>query len=415
MIKLLLATLFFIYAQANIEIKIKKINNSLENFDKQYSSVNTELSRTAKEILKYEKSLLRLKDEIKNLDLELLNKEKNYKKYKTLLETQSATQIQLKKKQSQLKYKLVFMLSKHVTISQIVDDEAAIDEKSIMSEEIMNALLKLTKKDVTKLQREFTKTDKEVKKLQGSISNLSNKILVIDSKRQSVAKKAKSQVSLLSKLDKKKKGHKKALERVLSKQRSMKQTLRELKIIKEDQIKKAIAAEKEAKRLKEKKKKNKYKDATLSKSELPKVRKQKSSLKAGKTIKYVGKKTIAPLKSYKVLKKYGSYVDPVYNIKIFNESVSLKPKSKDAKVRNVLNGKVILAKSNPMLNNVIIIEHANEMHTIYANLEKIAPTIKKGKRVKKGAVIGRINKALMFEVTKKNYHINPLQMISKSL
>lgn len=413
MIKLLFVTLFFIYAQANIEIKIKKINNSLENFDKQYSSVNTELSKTAKEILKYEKSLLRLKNEIKNLDIELLNKENDYKEYKILLESQSATQVQLKEKQSQLKYKLVFMLSKHVTISQIVDDEAAIDEESIMSEEIMNALLKLTKKDVTKLQNEFYKTDKEVKKLEGSISNLSNKILVIDSKRQSVAKKAKSQASLLSKLDMKKKGHKKALERVISKQRSMKQTLKELKIIKEDQIRKAIVAREEAQRLKEKN--IKYKDTTLSKSELPKVRKQKSSLKAGKTIKYVGKRTIAPLKSYKVIKKYGSYVDPVYNIKIFNESVSLKPKNKNAKVRNVLNGKVILAKSNPMLNNVIIIEHANEMHTIYANLEKIAPTIKKGKRVKKGAVIGRINKALMFEVTKKNYHINPLKMISKSL
>ena len=413
MIKLLFVTLLFIYAQANIEIKIKKINNSLENFDKQYSSVNTELSKTAKEILKYEKSLLRLKDEIKKLDIELLNKENDYKEYKILLKSQSATRVQLKEKQSQLKYKLVFMLSKHVTISQIVDDEAAIDEESIMSEEIMNALLKLTKKDVTKLQNEFYKTDKEVKKLEGSISNLSNKILVIDSKRQSVAKKAKSQASLLSKLDMKKKGHKKALERVISKQKSMKQTLKELKIIKEDQIRKAVIAREEAKRLKEKN--IKYKDTTLSKSELPKVRKQKSSLKAGKTIKYIGKRTIAPLKRYKILKKYGSYVDPVYNIKIFNESVSLKPKNKNAKVRNVLNGKVILAKSNPMLNNVIIIEHANEMHTIYANLEKIAPTIKKGKRVKKGAVIGRINKALMFEVTKKNYHINPLKMISKSL
>jgi len=412
-IKLLFVTLLFIYAQANIEIKIKKINNSLENFDKQYSSVNTELSKTAKEILKYEKSLLRLKDEIKKLDIELLNKENDYKEYKILLKSQSATRVQLKEKQSQLKYKLVFMLSKHVTISQIVDDEAAIDEESIMSEEIMNALLKLTKKDVTKLQNEFYKTDKEVKKLEGSISNLSNKILVIDSKRQSVAKKAKSQASLLSKLDMKKKGHKKALERVISKQKSMKQTLKELKIIKEDQIRKAVIAREEAKRLKEKN--IKYKDTTLSKSELPKVRKQKSSLKAGKTIKYIGKRTIAPLKRYKILKKYGSYVDPVYNIKIFNESVSLKPKNKNAKVRNVLNGKVILAKSNPMLNNVIIIEHANEMHTIYANLEKIAPTIKKGKRVKKGAVIGRINKALMFEVTKKNYHINPLKMISKSL
>ncbi|HFU74440.1 MAG TPA: M23 family metallopeptidase, partial [Helicobacteraceae bacterium] len=109
--------------------------------------------------------------------------------------------------------------------------------------------------------------------------------------------------------------------------------------------------------------------------------------------------------------KYGTYTDPIYNIKIFNESVSLKSTTPNAKVKNVLNGKVILATSNPILENIVIVEHANGLHTIYAHLDKIAPTIKKGKRIKKGSIIGRVNSELMFEVTQKNYHINPMQLI----
>jgi murein DD-endopeptidase MepM/ murein hydrolase activator NlpD len=44
-------------------------------------------------------------------------------------------------------------------------------------------------------------------------------------------------------------------------------------------------------------------------------------------------------------------------------------------------------------------------------MDKIAPTIKEGKKIKKGYVIGRIDKELMFEVTQKNRHINPLELI----
>lgn len=112
-----------------------------------------------------------------------------------------------------------------------------------------------------------------------------------------------------------------------------------------------------------------------------------------------------------ITKKYGKYVDPIYNIKIFNESIELKPLKPNAKVKNVLNGKVILAKKTPHLNNVIIIKHKGGLYTIYAHIDKIAPTIKKGKKVKKGYVIGRVNNKLTFEVTKNRYHINPLELI----
>lgn len=58
------------------------------------------------------------------------------------------------------------------------------------------------------------------------------------------------------------------------------------------------------------------------------------------------------------------------------------------------------------MDNVIIVENADGIHTIYAHLSQIAPTIKVGSRIK-GYVIGRIYDELTFEVTQKNYHINP--------
>ena len=129
--------------------------------------------------------------------------------------------------------------------------------------------------------------------------------------------------------------------------------------------------------------------------------------------KYSGARTIAPLDSYTVKQKFGNYVDPIYNIKIFNEAVILRSTTPDAKVKSVLNGKVVFAKATPMLENVVIIENENGIHTIYAHLSQIAPTVKVGSLVQKGYVIGRVRNDLTFEVTQRNYHIDPLEMISK--
>ena len=49
------------------------------------------------------------------------------------------------------------------------------------------------------------------------------------------------------------------------------------------------------------------------------------------------------------------------------------------------------------------------MHTIYANLSKIS-NIKKGQKIKKGYTIGRVKDELIFEVTQKSYHINPVRL-----
>jgi len=143
-----------------------------------------------------------------------------------------------------------------------------------------------------------------------------------------------------------------------------------------------------------------------------KVRKVHSSYARSKTYAYRGGKTISPLPGCALIKKFGTYVDPIYKIKIFNESVTLKSSTRNAKVRNVLNGKVVFANKSSMLGNVVVVAHGGKIHTVYAGLSNIAPSIKKGVRIKKGSIVGRVASKLIFQATKNSKHINPMKLIS---
>lgn len=142
------------------------------------------------------------------------------------------------------------------------------------------------------------------------------------------------------------------------------------------------------------------------------VRKLGSSAKGVKISNYRGAKTISPLKSYDVTKKFGKYYDKVYKMELFNESVSLKTRVPNAKVFNVLRGQIVYAKQNSgLLENVVIVKHKNNLHTIYSHLDRISPNLKVGKWIKKGYVVGRVNDTLMFQATKNSRYIDPLQLI----
>ncbi|GHQ18000.1 peptidase M23 [Helicobacter pylori] len=144
------------------------------------------------------------------------------------------------------------------------------------------------------------------------------------------------------------------------------------------------------------------------------VKQVASSYQNINTTSYNGPKTIAPLNDYEVVQKFGPYIDPVYNLKIFSESITLVSKTPNALVRNVLDGKIVFAKEINMLKKVVIIEHKNGIRTIYSQLDKIAPTIKSGMHIQKGYVLGRIDQRLGFEVTMKEKHINPLELIVRN-
>ncbi|UOR98102.1 peptidoglycan DD-metalloendopeptidase family protein [Helicobacter pylori] len=159
---------------------------------------------------------------------------------------------------------------------------------------------------------------------------------------------------------------------------------------------------------------NEEKVSLKKSSQALEVKQVASSYQNINTTSYNGPKTIAPLSDYEVVQKFGPYIDPVYNLKIFSESITLVSKTPNALVRNVLDGKIVFAKEINMLKKVVIIEHKNGIRTIYSQLDKIAPTIKSGMRIQKGYVLGRIDQRLGFEVTLKEKHINPLELIARN-
>ncbi len=139
-----------------------------------------------------------------------------------------------------------------------------------------------------------------------------------------------------------------------------------------------------------------------------KVRNIGSTAKGIKISSYRGAKTIAPLKKYTIVKKFGKYYDRVYKIELFNESISLRSKIPNAKVYCVLAGKVVYAKYDAgELGNVVIVKHRGNLHTIYSQLSDIPHSLKQGKWIKKGYVVGRVKRVLVFQATKNNRYVNP--------
>ena len=112
------------------------------------------------------------------------------------------------------------------------------------------------------------------------------------------------------------------------------------------------------------------------------------------------------------MKKFGTYVDPIYKIKILNESITLQSLFENAKVQNILNGKVVFAGKSSMLGKVVVVAHSKKIHTVYAGLSKIAPTRRVGAKIQKGYIVGKVNEKLIFQATKDSKHINPLRLIT---
>ncbi len=126
---------------------------------------------------------------------------------------------------------------------------------------------------------------------------------------------------------------------------------------------------------------------------------------------YIGEKTISPLPHGKLEKAFGTYIDKTYNLKVFNESITIQSLEKNAKVQNVLDGKVVFSGESEMLGKVVVMAHEEKIHTVYAGLSKISPTIAVGKLLKKGTVLGRVKDKLIFQVTQDSKHINPLNLV----
>lgn len=379
---------------AQIDEKIKSTSKQLIETKQTYSTLTSKLEETAGKIIQQRQIVGQQQEHLNTLVGELKSKESIYQSNKMTLRGLEAQQNQLIKTQNDIEQRLVFAIARNTSISLLINDDRAKEADAIITEEALKLHLKQINQEIKMLNTIFADNAEKIAGLSSQTTVLKKSIAVIDQQKNKVLETKKENEKAISLLEKEKQSYKKSLDRILSQQRSLQNTLASLNIIKrEAQRPKKLVAPKPG-----------------SKPVPDDVRQAVSEYQASKTAAYSGERTIAPLDGYIVLKRFGPYTDPIYGINIFNDSVSLKPTGDD-KVKSVLNGKVILAKPTAMLDNVIIIEHDNGLHTIYAHLEKIAPTVEVGKRIKQGSIIGRAGRELMFQVTQRNAHIDPLQMI----
>ncbi|WP_304543195.1 murein hydrolase activator EnvC family protein [Sulfurimonas microaerophilic] len=393
----------FVYGANNIDTKIKSTSKKLHSYSQDYSKINKKMAQTAKAILEQKKELSKQEKYLEELKKELESKATSYKDSRVQLDELRAKQIELKKKQNKLEQELVFVIAQSVSLSIVLEEDFKSDADSLIELEVLGSMLESSRKKAKELSEKFLANSEDIDSLRQHATTLESSIKEIDDKRKNVLVTQEENKKALKKLEIAKASYKKELESLLKRQNALKDTLSHLNIIKIDQQKKA-QEEKERKAALAKK------EIYVEDKNLPTVKKHGSSYQAMKTIKYRGAKTIAPLNGYTITKNYGTYTDPIYGIKIFNESISLKPKKPDAKVRTVFNGKVIYADKTAVLDNIVIVEHDHGLHTIYANLSQIAPNIKVGNKIKKGYTIGRVKDELIFEVTQKTSHINPIRL-----
>lgn len=388
----LLLVVSTLFAKEDINRQIKKTSTEIKSFDRKYSSLHKKMEQTAQEIQRKEKDLVVQEAHIERLGKELESSKEQYEANHKELSQLKGEQLLLESKQEVIEKELIESLARNISINMLVKEKNTLTTESIITEEIMHELNIQTQRKIENLEQEHNANAKTIQEYQLHTKKLQSAIANIDKQKIELLEATQKNKQNIQSLQKDKKRYKKSINKLIAQKTELQNTLAQLNIIRTQ----------EAQREKESEKR---------KSANAKVTKSGSSYQNVKSAKYRGRKTIAPLTGYKLVKEFGPYTDPIYKIKIYNESVTLQPTERNAKVNTVLNGKVILAKSTPLLDNVVIIKHANGLHTIYAHLDMIAPTIQKGKKVKKGAVIGRVDDELIFEVTQNSVHIDPMTLI----
>ncbi len=296
---------------------------------------------------------------------------------------------ELVKKRDELEKNLTNLIAQDFAYMLVIDQGYIENNDAVVTNELLKVLSKKANEKFNEYSSEFLLVEDKIQDGTKRVANIQKSITDLEKQKTNLSELKITKAKIISDIEKEKNVYINKLQALQAQKAELKKTLESLKIIEEESKKPAeiIATP----------------NVALTTDE--KIRQIGSSYHKSKVKKYTGTKTIAPLENYSVVQKFGDFIDPVYNIKIFNESVALRSSKTNDEVKNVLDGKVIFAKDTQLLKNVVIIENSDGIHTIYAHLSRIAPTIQVGSKIKKGYVIGRVEQDLTFEVTQKNYHI----------
>ena len=410
---LILAVCATLFAAGTTANKTQSAKQNLKTKAEQEKRLNKKLDELAKSILSGEENVKTTAEQISALSVQVKELESSAKAADASLNTLIAQNKDLLAEQKRIEASLLAIISKRFAYDLIVPKNYIESEESIISAEILNSLTKDSQNEVNKIAKDYSKTINSIKSQTDKIGAIKLDLAEFRSKQDKLIALQTKQKKDLAQLKSDKDSYEKELSTIQAEQDELRKTLEKLAIIAKNEEEEKARAQQKAKLEEAKKAKNNEKLASQSqKTAKNDVRQVGSSYQMSQVKRYTGAKTIAPLEKFTLKQAFGDYTDPIYKIKIFNESVVLRSAFRDAVVKNVLDGKVVFAKETSLLQKVVIVENKDGIHTIYAHLSKIAPTIKVGSRLKKGYVIGRVERDLTFEVTQKNYHINPMELIA---
>jgi len=448
--------LFSLLWGASTTTKIKESKRGLSSIKRDKKKTSRRLEKIAKDIKTAEREIVNLSKKIEILEED---QSKNEVRYEVLKKELSAFKQELEKTSQLLKQKhrqFISLLSEQFSVIFAMQ-KAALEptRDSIMSQEIYRAYKTFNTQELERLKQDIVALRQRKKEKRYLRNKTENEIKRIVKRRKSYVQKKAEKEKLLKKLAVDEEKYNNKLAKIADRQNNLRATLAKLNILhtrEVEEARKRAEARKEAIRLEKERKRRirrekalarakarkakaalrkakteearkkarlaasaaaqKIKEVELkSKKQSERVRQVNSSYQREKVASYRGGKTISPIRGAKLVKKFGTYIDPIYKIKIFNESITLQAPSSPAKVQNVLNGKVVFAGKSSMLGKVVVVAHSGKMHTVYAGLSKIAPNIKVGRKIKRGYVVGKVTKKLMFQATKNSKHINPLTLI----
>lgn len=393
-----------------------KIANSQKDLHATASAkraTSRKLEKIAKDILATEKDISYLVEKITALgkDREATQKEQNRLKselgrsQKELSETSETLK---QKRQTYLK-----LLAEQFSVIFAMEQSHEPTQKSIISQEIYHAYKKHNAKVLASLQEEIGLLEVGKKAKLSLHEKMRSRIEYIAKQSAEYQRKRLIKKRLLKRLSADEEHYSAKLEKIEDRQDSLRNTLASLNILQAKEVKDARrrrVARKEAIAFEKARKKRLRREGRAYKQS-DTIRKINSSYKKSNLYSYRGKKTISPIPGARIVKRFGTYIDPIYKIKVFNESVTLKAPRSNSKVQNVLNGKVVFAGKSSMLGKVVVVAHSGKMHTVYAGLSKIAPNIRVGRKIKKGYVLGKVARKLLFQATKNSKHLNPERLI----
>ncbi len=394
----LLLVAFMHSLNANLENKINSTKTDIKKqkikekgISKKLNQIAIDISKEEQRLTKINKDILGTKRKIKQQNKKSNIKKGELRKIKKLYET-------LGEREKTVNKKMTDILSKGISLEMITNNtnnnetnhslyENSID--NIILKEMFNTYSTILKNKFSKTKKRYIKLRKNITIVKSELDKIKFKLNDLKSQINKYDKLKNLKTKTLKNLDSQKSAYFHKLNRIKREKEALSSTLKKLNITKIQRNKTIIR----------------------STSSDTSVRQIGSSYQASALAKYRGPKTIAPLERYTVAQNFGTYIDPIYKMKIFNEAVILRSNSKNARIKNVLDGKVIYADKTSMLEYVVIVKNKNNIHTIFAHLSQIAPTIKVGKKIPKGYVLGRINRELTFEVTQNDKHINPMRLI----